>query len=118
MFVGERLSALDAELSATVVSGVFSGGNIAVQFHVVGCNRWADSSRLAVFNPQATSRLELARWPSTLAFNPCGCWGRWGDTGPLYRAKEGPPMIGAVMRKLARLGEPRSTPAHFGRPTE
>ena len=93
-----RLGGHGADLSETSVSGVSSGGYMAVQFHVA-------HSRLVKGYPQTISR--SVWWPGAgFVFNPQGCWDWWGYTGPDYHTKSGR-QIQAVRRMLERLAPPR-----------
>jgi poly(3-hydroxybutyrate) depolymerase len=71
-----------------------------------GYKRWADTNRLIVLYPQTTARTGLDGLPANYVFNPYGCWGWWGYTGPSYHTRDGA-QIRAVMAMLTRLGQPR-----------
>jgi hypothetical protein len=61
-----------------------------------GYDRWADTNRLVVLYPQAT----------TTALNPNGCWDWWGYDGPDYAVKSGRQMM-AVKRMIDRIASGR-----------
>jgi len=60
-----------------------------------GYNRWADSNRVIVLYPQATTSLSQG--------NGNGCWDWWGYDDPRYMTREGR-QVAAVMRMVDALG--------------
>jgi len=57
-----------------------------------GYNRWADTNRIIVLYPQAT----------TSSGNPNGCWDWWGYDDPNYAVKSGRQMA-AVKQMIDRI---------------
>jgi poly(3-hydroxybutyrate) depolymerase len=56
-----------------------------------GYNRWADTNRLIVLYPQAIARYGWGPWPwpTSVVYNPNGCWDWWGYTGTSYSTRLG-----------------------------
>lgn len=59
-----------------------------------GYNRWADSNQILVLYPQVD--------PSTIPFNPKGCWDWFGYTGPDYATQNGM-QVRAIKAMVDRL---------------
>jgi len=74
------------EQSAQVVGNEF--------YTDTGYNNWADSNNLLVLYPQVN--------PSTIPFNPKGCWDWVGYTGPNYATKSGTQLV-AIKAMVDRL---------------
>ena len=90
-FGAERLPAMDAELAATSVSGVSSGGYMAVQFHV------AHSSTVIGAGVLAAGPYYCAQGSSTIAYYNCM---EPGASAPLPLL----PLLKAETEAQARLG--------------